>query len=209
MTDLSTVELLFGHTSEDTAYLVDDYPYGRRVRTQIRYWIETNAKHGDRFCSQTLNPKTGRWNKPKKSTYTGVGIMFHHPGASKAELAELEALGDRGLDYAQERRRDELRRIAASEGHVKWAGTNFNDRPEYIAAFLGAVGRERLTEQQRRKVVEIIGYTRAMSKVTWTIRANVTAEEAAAIDADQKVQEQRLGKLIALETHYAGKEFNA
>lgn len=66
---------LRGHTSEETAYLVNDYPYGFRLRTEIRYWLET-TKHGDRFVSQTLNPKTGRWNKPKKSTYSLIGAMY-------------------------------------------------------------------------------------------------------------------------------------
>ena len=60
---------LYGHTSEATAYLVDDYPYGFRERTQIRYWLEQKPKKGWRFVSQTLNPKTNRWNKPKASTY--------------------------------------------------------------------------------------------------------------------------------------------
>lgn len=66
---------LYGHDSAETAYVVDDYPYGFRLRTQIRYWIET-TKNGDRFVSQTLNPKTGKWNKEKKSTYNEVGVMF-------------------------------------------------------------------------------------------------------------------------------------
>lgn len=60
---------LYGHTSEATAYVVDDYPYGFRERTQIRYWLEAKPKKGWRFVSQTLNPKTDRWNKPKASTY--------------------------------------------------------------------------------------------------------------------------------------------
>jgi hypothetical protein len=69
--------ILVGHTDEATAYVVDDYPYGFRLRTKIRYWIET-TKHGDRFVSQTLNPKVAHehWNKPKKSTYSLVGCMF-------------------------------------------------------------------------------------------------------------------------------------
>ena len=65
---------LFNHTNEETALAVENYPYGFRLRTTIRYWIET-TKHGERFCSQTVNPKTGRWNKPKKSTYSQIGIM--------------------------------------------------------------------------------------------------------------------------------------
>ena len=69
---------LYGHHDEATAYVVEDYPYGFRLRTRIRYWIETAAP-GDRLCSQTLNPKTGLWNKPKKSTYTGVGILALDP----------------------------------------------------------------------------------------------------------------------------------
>ena len=72
---ITELELLHGHTSEDTALVVDDYPYGRRVRTKIRYWIET-TKHGDRMCSQTLHPTGGYWNKPKKSTYNPVGFLF-------------------------------------------------------------------------------------------------------------------------------------
>lgn len=78
MSNLTAENAMYGHTSEDTAFLVDDYPYGFRLRTQIRYWIET-TKRGDRFCSQTLNPKTGRWNKPKKSTYCDVMVMFTEP----------------------------------------------------------------------------------------------------------------------------------
>ena len=67
-------EIIKGCVSEETAYVVDDYPYGFRLRTKIRYWIET-TKNGDRFVSQTLNPKTGFWNKPKKSTYDAVMVM--------------------------------------------------------------------------------------------------------------------------------------
>lgn len=72
---ITPANALHGHTDEESAYLVDDYPYGFRLRTSIRYWIET-TKHGDRMCSQTLNPKTDRWNKPKRSTYAPVGCLY-------------------------------------------------------------------------------------------------------------------------------------
>lgn len=68
---------LYGHTSEATAYVVDDYPYGFRERTQIRYWLEQKPKKGWRFVSQTLNPKTNRWNKPKASTYADWGAAMY------------------------------------------------------------------------------------------------------------------------------------
>lgn len=64
---------LYGHTNEASAYVVDDYPYGFRERTQIRYWLEQKPKKGWRFVSQTMNPKTQRWNKPKPSTYSEWG----------------------------------------------------------------------------------------------------------------------------------------
>ena len=63
-----------GCTSEESAYLVKDYPYGFRARTTIRYWIET-TKQGQRQVSQTMNPKNGRWNSPKKSTYSTIRVM--------------------------------------------------------------------------------------------------------------------------------------
>lgn len=62
------------HTSPETAYVVDDYPYGRRVRTQKRYWIESN-KNGQRVMTQTKNPRTGQWNKPDASTYELVQLL--------------------------------------------------------------------------------------------------------------------------------------
>jgi len=66
-----------GHTSEETAYVVDDYPYGFRLRCKIRYWLEYKSKMGFRLCSQTTNPKVAGefWNKPKKSTYNDLAVM--------------------------------------------------------------------------------------------------------------------------------------
>ena len=68
-------QFIFNHTNENTAFLVNNYPYGFRLRTKIRYWIETNKK-GDRLISQTLNPKTNLWNKPKTSVYSSIAVMF-------------------------------------------------------------------------------------------------------------------------------------
>lgn len=63
------------HVSPETAYVVDDYPYGFRLRCKIRYWLEYKAKMGFRFMSQTTNPKRAGevWNKPKGSTYCKFG----------------------------------------------------------------------------------------------------------------------------------------
>ena len=72
-------KLLPGHVSPETAYVVDDYPYGFRLRCKIRYWLETHKRLGVRMVSQTSNPKVAGlvWNKPKASTYCKfAGAMF-------------------------------------------------------------------------------------------------------------------------------------
>lgn len=85
------MKILSGHTNEENAFVVEDYPYGFRLRTKIRYWIESTKRRGDRFCSQTLNPKTGRWNKPKKDTYSAVLVMVQKDNGY---------IGRKGLSYS-------------------------------------------------------------------------------------------------------------
>lgn len=69
-----TMKILSGYTSQEKSFVVENYPYGFTLRTKIRYWIESNKK-GDRFISQTLNPKTNLWNKPKASTYSNIVVL--------------------------------------------------------------------------------------------------------------------------------------
>ena len=61
--------------SFDNAIEVDNYPWGFRLKTKRRYWIET-TKNGDRFCFCTLNPKTNKWCAVKKSTYNAVEVIY-------------------------------------------------------------------------------------------------------------------------------------
>lgn len=68
--------ILPGYTTQQTAYEVKDYPYGFRLRTSIFYWIESKAGKGDRFCTYTINPKNGRANAPKCSTYNTFMYMY-------------------------------------------------------------------------------------------------------------------------------------
>lgn len=69
---------LYQYTNQENAYIVENYPWGFRLRTTIRYWIETKqAKNGgQRFGSQTVNPKTGKWCAPKYSTYSPLMVMY-------------------------------------------------------------------------------------------------------------------------------------
>lgn len=84
---MSIEQILKGHISPETAYVVNDYPYGFKQRCKIRYWIEHDPKKGSRFCSQTTNPKKSMillggqevdvWNKPKKSTYCELAAAMY------------------------------------------------------------------------------------------------------------------------------------
>jgi hypothetical protein len=82
---------LLGHTSPETAYLVPDYPYGFRLRCQIRYWIETKKGHGQRVVSQTTNPKRPgeHWNQPKGSTYATIKALYLDDTSGHVENAGI------------------------------------------------------------------------------------------------------------------------
>lgn len=68
------LRVLTGHTSQETAYVQPDYPYGRH-RCQRRVWIETKPKQGQRFVAQTQDPKRLRWNAPHASTYSPIKVL--------------------------------------------------------------------------------------------------------------------------------------
>jgi hypothetical protein len=88
-------ELLIGHTTPETAYVVDDYPYGFRLRCKIRYWLEYHPKRGFRLVSQTSNPKRGGvWNKPKASTYARFGGAMYLNDEGHVTWAALNEYSD-------------------------------------------------------------------------------------------------------------------
>lgn len=74
---------LYGHTSLETAYHIADYPYGFRLRCEMKAWLEFKKGKGYRFVTMTSNPKKpGTWNKPKASTYVdfAAGMYLDHEG---------------------------------------------------------------------------------------------------------------------------------
>lgn len=105
-----TARLLAGCTSPETAFVQPDYPYGRRLRCKRRVWVETNPKHGQRFVSQTTNPKRRGevWNQPHADTYCDlIALWVDDKGFVKAdsithagfyELSQLEAWGERNVE---------------------------------------------------------------------------------------------------------------
>lgn len=133
------MELLLGHDSPATAYVVDDYPYGFTLRCRIRYWIETKKGKGQRFVSQTTNPKiTSRevWNKPKASTYSPILVMFldttgyvTHDGlgiyATDEKIDEFERIyGDALQDEYHQSAIRFLRAVNERERHRTYTATS-------------------------------------------------------------------------------------
>lgn len=110
------MEILTEQPTEEKPVLVENYPYGFRLRTQIRYYVET-TKRGQRFVSQTLNPKTKLWNKPKKSVYSQIilvgkeaetgYIKYVCKSASYSSLKEIEKFGSKYGEYFSEYQKKE------------------------------------------------------------------------------------------------------
>lgn len=66
---MAIVKALYGHDSFETAYTVQDYPYGRQ-RCVMYFWLETKPSKGVRLVTQSTNPKNGRLNKPHPGIYS-------------------------------------------------------------------------------------------------------------------------------------------
>lgn len=57
---------------------VENYPYGYSLRTTLYDSIDFDMKKGYRHVTQTINPKNGRLNAPKKSTYSPLIIRYYN-----------------------------------------------------------------------------------------------------------------------------------
>jgi hypothetical protein len=79
---LRPVQVLHGHVSRDTAYVVEDYPFGRYGRCRIRYWIGTATagvhQGQQRQIRQRSTPAYGRekWNRPKRDRYVELAVLY-------------------------------------------------------------------------------------------------------------------------------------
>lgn len=145
------LNILTGHNDPDSAYLVDDYPYGRSLRCQIRYWIDTRPsgknKGDQRFARQTTNPKRPGtvWNKPHYSTYSGFAFLY--------------------LD---------------GNGHVQWVGIptmwideTCNTRARHSGLY------DALTDEQRKQYDARLAITRKYNPTTtaeWNERVTLIAD---------------------------------
>lgn len=111
---MNDLKILEKQPTEQAPYTVDNYPYGYTQRTKIRYWVETTGR-GQRFVSQTLNPKTQIWNKPKKGVYwqivlTGLDEQDHltYTCLSLYSLEEAQRFKERYEVHLSEYQKKEL-----------------------------------------------------------------------------------------------------
>lgn len=103
----SVKEPLYGHDSMANAYMVDDYPYGFRLRCKIRYWVEYAPKKGYRMVSQTTNPKIADrevWNKPKAGTYSAVAGCLYLDSKDQVQMAVVTpySTAEQCLEFAND-----------------------------------------------------------------------------------------------------------
>ena len=115
-------KVLTGHDGFDSAFIQDDYPYGRQLRCKRAAWVETatkGAKKGEqRFVTRTTNPRRAieTWNKPKPSIYSSIIMLY--------------------LDDKE---------------HIHAAHLSFWNEAEKIAAFVETFG-EYLTDAQKKTI---------------------------------------------------------
>jgi hypothetical protein len=79
---------IYNHNSEDSAYVVDSYPYGFKDRCIAKFWLESNKK-GFRLVMRTRNPKNGVWNKPKKSVYASITACMYLDDENKVNWKNI------------------------------------------------------------------------------------------------------------------------
>lgn len=104
---------------------VNNYPYGRLQCTAF-FGTEFQPKKGFRSTFQTINPKTGRLNAVKNSTYSDISLLyedpetghFKHAGYSPRSGRECETALAFVLEHFDLWTRAELEHIAGTMYHV-------------------------------------------------------------------------------------------
>jgi hypothetical protein len=121
---------------------VQDWPWGYKLRTEKRFWIESN-KNGDRTISQTLDPRTGKWCAPKKSIYYPVKIFY---------------TSDQNIVVTQGEEVEQLR-----------CETIDRSNNERIKSFYER-HKDNLNDFQKAQIKKYIGFNEAMEDVTFEFK---------------------------------------
>ena len=127
-------------------------------------WIET-TKNGQRFVSQTLNPKTSAWNKPKASTYDPIKVLTRDPenghihsdslhyNDDETKIAEYETRHAPALDERAHNVIKHIRAYNAAMSKITWTAGSANDNEihqtlEEQLAIINALTREELAKAE-------------------------------------------------------------
>ena len=81
---------MFEYSNPRKSLTVTDWPYGK-FRTTATFEIES-TKRGERAVRTTINPKNGRVNKPKKTTYSLKTRIVDGPD-NRTYIARLTEFG--------------------------------------------------------------------------------------------------------------------
>lgn len=140
------VTVLHGHVSPETAYLVNDYPYGRTLRCQMRYWLQTATKgqyRGQtRLMRQSTNPKRGDALNPPKAwgQYSHFMVMY--------------------LDPTQQNRQ--------GEDYVRTMACGFWLSPTFHARMTLTGALQQLTDEQRARYTTLLNISQGeANKRSW------------------------------------------
>jgi len=169
---------LYGHNSFDSGYVVTNYPWGFRLKTSRRYWIET-TKHGDRFCYATLNPKTAKWCKPKKSTYDAVMVMTKE---TKIKYLNSMNFGNRDVQQYE----------TVSYFSVSAGWSDFKD----IKEFEQKADLQKLSKEQLRQICYCKSVKQVHSKLSYSFEntTQLSQEEREKRDDKEKEINKKINK---------------
>lgn len=84
---------------------VNSYPYGR-LRTTAFFGLEFKAGKGFRTTFQTINPKNGKLNAVKVSTYSPILVMYEEQETNHIKYLSFDLYGNEGINKAGEFMRD-------------------------------------------------------------------------------------------------------
>jgi hypothetical protein len=138
----------------NTKIEVENYPYGFREKTTAYFSVEFKKGKGFRSVFQTINPKTGKLNKPKYGTYSPVMYMKNEDG--KVSFGSLDFYGWDGIVkdckvmyeffemFTQEQIIDIYATIYSAmkintKAQVVYCGSELEDIKPYISEILGTI----------------------------------------------------------------------
>jgi len=184
-------EYLNPQPTQENPVIVDNYPWGFRLKTKVRYWVETRKGHGDRFVKQTLNPKTNKWCNPKRGTYSDLILVYRDTENGYIEHSVMASHWD--TDTIQE-----------DITKIRDTGVTLNELQEIMLKELKA-----LKETRKHFTVEI-KQEQFKHKITGEIRDTVPIFEMDDYEkVDDNTEEQKevkknIGRLHAYNRHKEG-----